>query len=69
MAPWSRFWERNLFLASVPFLEGLVSNLFLRGAISGVGLITAVAGLAELAAAVAGRRVHDSEAARPDSAG
>jgi hypothetical protein len=56
VAPWSRFWDRNIFLASVPLLEGLVSNLFLRGAVSGVGIITAFAGLAELAGAVGSRR-------------
>jgi hypothetical protein len=69
VAPWSRFWDRNLFLASFPALEGLASNLFLRGAVSGVGVITALAGLAELAAAVGARRRDDQQAAGPESIG
>jgi hypothetical protein len=61
VAPWSRFWDRNLFLASLPALEGMVSNLFVRGAVSGIGLITAFAGLAELAAAVGSRRQEPTQ--------
>lgn len=68
VAPWSRFWDRNLFLASLPALDGLVSNLFLRGAVSGVGIVTTLAGLAELGAAVGARRRDDQEAG-PESVG
>jgi hypothetical protein len=56
VAPWSGFWERNLFLESVPALEHLLMSPFARGAISGVGAITVVAGLAELAGVLALRR-------------
>jgi hypothetical protein len=69
VAPWSRFWDRNLFLSTLPVLEGLVANRFLRGAVTGVGVITALAGLAELAAAVGGRRRGDREAVGPGSIG
>jgi hypothetical protein len=49
VAPWSQFWDRNFFVASLPFLEGFAGNLFVRGAVSGIGGVTALAGLAELA--------------------
>jgi hypothetical protein len=67
VAPWSRFWDRNLFFASLPIFEGLVANRYLRGAVTGVGVVTALAGLAELAAAVGGRRHPESEAPDPES--
>lgn len=69
VAPWSRFWDRNLFFSALPIFEGLVASRFLRGAVTGVGVITALAGLAELAAAVSGRRHADPEAAGPESIG
>jgi hypothetical protein len=56
VAPWSGFWEHNFFVARVPALEPLLSNLFVRGGVSGVGAITAFAGLAELAALLGARR-------------
>jgi hypothetical protein len=49
VAPWSHFWDRNFFVASLPFLEEFTRNLFVRGAVSGIGGVTALAGLAELA--------------------
>jgi hypothetical protein len=69
VAPWSRFWDRNLFLSTLPLLEGLVANRFLRGAVTGIGVITALAGLAELAAAVGARRRDGREAVGPGSVG
>lgn len=63
VAPWSSFWEHNFFVARLPALEPLLSNLFVRGGVSGIGAITAIAGLAELAALVGARRgrVHPPE--------
>jgi hypothetical protein len=49
VAPWSPFWERNFFAATIPAVRQLLSNPFVRGAVSGIGGITALAGLAELA--------------------
>lgn len=49
VAPWSSFWDRNLFIAWVPPLQDLLASPFARGAVSGVGAISAIAGLAELA--------------------
>jgi hypothetical protein len=59
VAPWSRFWDRNFFVASLPFLEGLAGNLFVRGAVSGIGGVTALAGFAELAAIFGLRRAKE----------
>ena len=56
VAPWSRFWDRNWFVAALPVLEQLLASPYARGAVSGVGLITAFAGLAELFAAFGFRR-------------
>lgn len=39
VAPWSVFWERNLFVDRLPFIRDVFLNLFTRGAVSGVGLI------------------------------
>jgi len=55
VAPWSAFWDRNLF-TQMPALSAWLSNAFVRGAVSGVGAITATAGLAELAGAFRLRR-------------
>lgn len=49
VAPWSPFWDRNFFAASLPLLERFIGNPFVRGAVSGIGGVTALAGLAELA--------------------
>jgi hypothetical protein len=62
VAPWSSFWDRNLFVEAVPALEQILSSPFARGAVSGVGAITAVAGLAELASAFGARRRRAQEA-------
>lgn len=48
VAPWSAFWERNIFPNVLPMLEPLMASPFVRGAVSGIGAITVVAGLAEL---------------------
>jgi hypothetical protein len=47
VAPWSGFWDRNVF-AQLPVVAPWLSSNFVRGAVTGVGIITAVAGLAEL---------------------
>lgn len=49
--PWSNFWDRNVFVAMLPMLEGLLASPYVRGAVSGVGVITTIAGVLELAAA------------------
>lgn len=48
VAPWSGFWDRNIFAQTEP-LAAWLSSPFVRGAVSGIGLVTAAAGLTELA--------------------
>jgi hypothetical protein len=56
IAPWSSFWDRNVFAGVLPFLDPVMASPYARGAVSGIGLITLIAGLAELATAFSGRR-------------
>jgi hypothetical protein len=49
VAPWSSFWDRNLFFETLPTLRHVLSSPFARGAVSGVGAVTVIAGLVELA--------------------
>jgi len=54
--PWSTFWDRNLFIVTLPMMERVLASPYTRGAVSGVGVITAIAGVLELAAAFGARR-------------
>jgi hypothetical protein len=65
VAPWSGFWDRNLFLYSSPALQGVLESPFARGAVSGVGAITVVAGLAELSGVLSRRSRSSHESPRP----
>ena len=61
VAPWSGFWDQNVF-AQLPGVSTWLSSNFVRGAVTGVGLITAMAGLAELGGAFGlGRSRSDIE--------
>ena len=55
IAPWSPFWDRNVFAGMSPAIDALLASSYTRGAVSGVGLITLAAGLAELAGAFGSR--------------
>jgi hypothetical protein len=55
VAPWSGFWDRNLFLYTIPALHQVLASPFARGAVSGVGAITVIAGLAELSGVLSRR--------------
>jgi hypothetical protein len=55
VAPWSGFWDRNIFVDLIPGLESVFASPFARGAVSGVGAITVVAGLAELSGVLSQR--------------
>ena len=45
VVPWSRFWDRNYFAESMPFVQAIVTNAFVRGAVSGLGLLNLLFGL------------------------
>lgn len=66
VAPWSAFWERNVFAEYFPVLQPLLASPFVRGAVSGIGAVTVLAGLAELAGLFgAQRRSRDAEIPSP----
>ncbi|MDP6581184.1 MAG: hypothetical protein QF681_11050 [Vicinamibacterales bacterium] len=48
VAPWTMFWERNLFVESSLLLGGVMRYAAVRGAVSGVGVVNLCAGLWEL---------------------
>jgi hypothetical protein len=56
IAPWTNFWNANVFIGAYPSIEDLLGNPFLRGAVSGIGAVTTLAGVAELATAIVGRQ-------------
>ncbi len=56
LVPWSRFWDRNYFVESMPLLQAFVRNNFVRGAVSGIGVLNLIAGLADLRALLPWRR-------------
>lgn len=58
VAPWSVFWERNLFVERVPYLGDVLLDHFVRGGISGVGLICLAAAVEELLGLI-GRRARE----------
>jgi hypothetical protein len=64
VAPWSGFWDRNLFLYAVPALHQVLASPFARGAVSGVGAITVIAGLAELSGVLSRRNRSSHEPPR-----
>ena len=63
--PWSTFWDRNIFVATLPVVERLLASPYARGAVSGVGVITAIAGILELAAAFGAWRTAGADDAKP----
>jgi hypothetical protein len=64
VAPWSAFWDRNLFFETMPSLAPILQNTFARGGVSGIGVITVVAGLGELAGLLALRHRPSQDAPR-----
>jgi hypothetical protein len=54
--PWSSYWDRNYFAASLPALQAIIHNNFVRGAVTGVGVINLCAGFADLGAIFAWRK-------------
>ena len=51
VAPWTTWWEHNLFASLLPDLSLWMSNTLVRAAVSAVGLLTIVTGLVDLRAA------------------
>jgi hypothetical protein len=49
VAPWSPFWDRNVFIDLWPAIADVTRNNLVRGAVSGLGIINLWAAMAELA--------------------
>ena len=65
VAPWTPFWERNVFAHYLPALAAVLDSPFVRGAVSGIGGMTALAGVAEVGALFAARRRPPGTPASP----
>jgi hypothetical protein len=63
IAPWTNFWNANIFIDASPSLYEVLDSPFVRGAVSGVGAITVLAGVGELATAIVAR--YRDESAEP----
>ena len=48
VAPWTAFWEHNLFVVAWPAAAAVLLSPWLRGALSGIGAVTIGAGLIDL---------------------
>jgi hypothetical protein len=70
VAPWSVFWDRNVFISGYPRLATFVQSPYVRGAATGIGVITVIAGLAEFASLLAGRwRSREAPGPADDTSG
>jgi hypothetical protein len=65
VAPWSNFWDRNMFGAALPGISGILASPYARGAVSGLGLVTVLGGIAELGGAFASRRAASDSPNQP----
>lgn len=52
LAPWTSFWDRNVFGSAVPWIGEWMASRFVRGGVTGVGLVTTIAGLRDLTGAI-----------------
>ena len=60
LVPWSAFWERNYFAASLPVLQEILRNNFVRGAVSGLGIVNLLTGFRDLADLLMARRMDEA---------
>ena len=60
VAPWTTFWERNLFVEASPLAEAVLTMHAVRGGVSGVGLLNLAAGCFELVRLVVRREPRDA---------
>jgi len=67
VAPWTNFWNINVFFDGHPSVQDFLASPFVRGAVSGVGGITALAGVAELATAIVARHREGDQPPAPNA--
>lgn len=48
LAPWSRFWDRNYFVALAPGLTAWLSLAWVKGAVTGIGIVSVAAAFIEV---------------------
>lgn len=48
VAPWTIYWDRNLFVEALPCVESVLTAPVIRGAVSGIGVVNLYAAGAEL---------------------
>ncbi len=60
IAPWTNFWNANVFIDASPSVYAVLASPFVRGAVSGVGAVTVLAGVTELATAIVTRYRDES---------
>ncbi len=65
VAPWTRFWDRNYFVESLPFFEPMLTSHAVRGAVSGFGLVTLGAAAVEVTTWLRRRWSQQHDRARP----
>ena len=58
VVPWTRFWDRNYFVESLPLLEPLLTSHAFRGAVSGFGIVTLGVAAIDVSAWLWGRWVQ-----------
>ena len=68
LAPWTALWQRNAFVAVLPWLAPVMGDPYVRGAVTGIGLVTLGAGVRDLAS-VFFARPPDAPAGSADGAG
>ena len=47
IAPWTVYWDRNIFVEMYPMFEPIVLAVSVRGAVSGLGVVNLVAAIVE----------------------
>jgi hypothetical protein len=63
VAPWTAFWEQNVFVIASPRVSGVLLSPWLRGAMSGVGVVTFGAGLLDVIGLFVHRGSSDASSA------
>jgi hypothetical protein len=64
VAPWTGFWENNVFVIASENLSAILLSPWLRGGLSGVGVVTFVAGLLDLIGLFVHRETSGSRSAQ-----
>ena len=65
VAPWSAFWDANVFGSYVPAIRPALDSAVVRIAVSAIGAVTALAGLAEVGGLFGSRRRPDATSIPP----